>query len=454
MSKGTKYEAVLTYVLEQLDSGAWPKGTKVPPLRTVAQEHGCSISTVLRVYEHLMARGILQSKPNSGFYVTKAPNTRQINLAAVTPNIMPYQAFRDSLNRAIFHQRRHMFEYGDPLGAFSFRQTLVKHLQNHSVETEPDQVIITSGTQHTLHLLTSMPFPNGKTNVLVEQPTYPGMLHSLRLLGNTVIGLERNSEGIDLDEVERHFRSNQIKFFYTVSRLSNPMGYSYSEYERNEIVRLAREHDVYIVEDDYAAGFVINPENLPLAANDFGDRVIYLGSFSKGFMPGIRLGFAVIPKTLISQFASWKVAAVISPPPLFQQAMEHYIESGKYDIHLLSMRELYRSRMEALRRSSAANLPKEVNIHTPDEGVFAAWELPSGLNASDLVRECAAAGVELTDGCAFRIRGGNRLVRLSVIGVEPAEIEAGVELAARITKHLLRTASANPTPNMNQYITV
>jgi DNA-binding transcriptional MocR family regulator len=453
MSEEKKYEEIVRYVLEQMDNGTWGPGTQLPSVRKVADYKGCSVNSVIRAFDKLKLEGLLYAKPKVGYFVMSSPPDESvqttkavIDFSGASPEeaAMPHRQFQDCMNKAIFRKKGALFEYGDPQGLPTLRELLARHLRRDQIYTKAERIFITAGAQQALYLLAVMPFPNGKGNVLVEQPTYHGMLRTLALAGVPTIGIRRTAEGIDLEELERHFRSNQIKFFYTVPRYHNPMGWSYSKTQREEMVRLAKKHDVFILEDDYLADLEMKSKADPMAALDEGHRVMYVKSFSKVMLPGLRLALAMIPEPLTAAFRAHKSCVDLSTSALSQNALELFIENGLYDHHAGLMRERYRRRMETLRNVCWEKLPDTVGIEIPDGGIFGALRLPNHLPAAELVRTLQAQGVKTVGGIPFFLEGfpSESLVRLSIIRTDEDQIAEGIDRLAAQAKRLLRTRIA------------
>ena len=142
-------------------------------------------------------------------------------------------------------------------------------------------------SQQAINILSRLPFPNGRSNIIVEQPTYQGMLQCLRQNGITAIGVSRGFNGLDFNALERSFKNDLVRFFYTIPRFSNPLGLSYSQDEKTKILSLAEKYNVYIVEDDYIGDLESNQKCTPIFALDMSERVIYIKTFSKVLLPGV-----------------------------------------------------------------------------------------------------------------------------------------------------------------------
>ena len=188
-----------------------------------------------------------------------------IDFSSGVPDIetFPYKNFQHCLNKSIELYKETLFTYLDPRGLNSLIKVLAKHLQQYQIFTNPENIIITSSSQQALNILSIMPFPNGKSNILVEQPTYYGMIKSLELNNISALGIERGLNGINLDELENMFKYGNIKFFYTIPRFHNPTGNSYNRQEKESIVKMAERYNVYIVEDDIVADLDADKKNDP-----------------------------------------------------------------------------------------------------------------------------------------------------------------------------------------------
>lgn len=453
--RSLKYMNLVQAIAERINSGEWKSGRRLPSIREMAAAYSCSKNTVIRAYEELQSMHLIFTVAKSGYYVVEKqqmqdrglllePMTNpsaqsEINFASAAPDedAMPYEDFRHCMNRAIDLYRDKLFAYGDPRGLSTLRDTLQKHLYSDQLFVGPERLFIVSGAQQALHLLAGMPFPNGKSRILVEQPTYYGILRSIVLQQQTAIGISRTPQGIDLDEVERHFRHNDIKFFYTVPRFNNPYGLSYSSDEKQRLVRLAEQYDVYIVEDDYLADLDDDARSDPMASMNGTKHVIYVKSFSKTVLPGIRLGVCVLPELLIPLFLQHKAAADSSTSVLSQGALEIYLKSGMFQRHTANIRELYRSRMQALKEAAAELMLTGTSLFVPENGIFAAIDLPDFLRSEQLNQRLENRGVQVVDGERLFLPDGPKrgLLRLSVIRATEQQIRSGVAIIAAELAH-------------------
>ncbi|MGG1664024.1 PLP-dependent aminotransferase family protein [Brevibacillus sp. NRS-1366] len=435
-----KYEVVKSQIKEQLLATKIKPGEKLPSIRAAAKRWTCSVNTAIRAYQELEKEHLIYAVPKSGYYaVLRSASSAQTTIeridfsaASPDPQVMPYKDFQHCLNRAIELYEDQLFAYSDPQGFFSLRRELEKHLAHSQVFAEPSNICVVSGGQQALHLLASMPFPNGKTAVLVEQPTFHGMLRSLELLGITTLGIERTMDGIDLDELERHFRNNQIKFFYTVPRFHNPLGACYTEAQKKEIARLAKRYDVFILEDDYLADMEISGKTDPIYSYDPSGHVVYVKSFSKIMLPGLRLATVVLPSSLMETFRMFKASCDSSTSVLSQAALELYFKCGMYEHHAEMIRERYRLRMECLADACRRHLPPTFRFEIGKAGIFSRTLLPESINPNDLIAALHHQNVRITstDQSYLRTFKRDNGLRVSIIQTDADQIERGIALLA------------------------
>jgi len=451
-----KYETLKEELKRQINSGAIKPGGKLPSIRELSLQWACSKNTVIRAIDELEKEHLIYSIPKSGYYAIVRPSIsedqppRRIDfaVAAPDPGIIPYEEIQHGLNRAVQLYGDHLFSYGDPLGFPSLREAISRHLAASQIFAGPERISIVSGSQQALHLLASMPFPNGKSAILVEQPCYPGMLKIMGLLGITAIGVARTESGLDLDELERHFRNNAIKFFYTVPRYHNPLGTSLSRVEKEAIASMAEKYDVFIVEDDYLADLEMDSKSDPICSYDYSGRVVYVRSFSKVMLPGLRLGAAVLPEALIKLFSMYKASSDLSTTALSQAALEIHLGSGLFQRHVARMRERYGVRMMALQEACSRDLNEKEGFRLSRSagGIFAQLQLPDHLDAEELAAAVRQKDVHVlpTVYCYLPSVASTNSWRLSIIRTSEKEIEDGIRIIRQTADELTNQRKTSP----------
>lgn len=350
-----KYLHVLNDLENMIQNGEVKEGGKLPSIRALVTQYECNKATVIRALHELEKRHIIYSVPQSGYYVVKKSGsiieTNEIidfASSAPDPDVFPYLDFQHCINKAIDTYKNDLFIYGTPKGLPSLIPVIQKQLTNYQVFTKEENIFITSGVQQALAILTSIPFPNENETILIEQPTYHLYIEYLEINKIPVIGIKRTNEGIDLNELERIFRTGKIKFFYTIPRYHHPLGTSYSKDEKEKIVLLAKKYNVFIVEDDYLADLENDSKADPLYSLHNCNHVIYLKSYSKIIFPGLRVGVAVIPPAIANAFHKYKKILDIDSPMISQAALEIYIKSGMFERHKNKIKSSYYNRSKKL----------------------------------------------------------------------------------------------------------
>ncbi|SDS01231.1 DNA-binding transcriptional regulator, MocR family, contains an aminotransferase domain [Paenibacillaceae bacterium GAS479] len=436
----SKYGKILTDLERRLADGSIRQGEKLNSVRSTAAQQGCSISTVLRAYAELEKRHLIYSIPQSGYFAVGRTRTSKeehtgdlIDFSSVLPDteLFPYRDFQHCLNKAIDAYKHELFQYGSIKGMDSLRRTLASHLAANGVYASPDSIVVTAGVKPALDLLSRMLFPNGKSVVIVEQPSFDLHLKFLEAEGVPVRGVPRGDSGLDLEELERQFKQGDVKLFYTMSRYHNPLGDSLREEQKHKIAKLAAKYDVYIAEDDYMADLGEERGFKPIHGYD-RTRVIYLKSFSKAIFPGLRIGLAVLPDQLESMFV--ERLAYSSSSLLSQAALDIYIRSGMYDRHKNKIGSQYAARMaemnEAVRSLQQSGALK---LASSGSGIYIALRLPQTVNMDRLEGRLAAQGVKIRNGRDFYLAGWlkrDKFLRLSISRTGTEQIHAGMKAIA------------------------
>ncbi|MFL1997633.1 PLP-dependent aminotransferase family protein [Lysinibacillus irui] len=448
-----KYLGIIEDIKDKMANGLLTTGSKLPSVRQLAEQFSCSKNTVIRAYNELEKEHFIFSIPKSGYYVVnklEQPTTSQyvVDFLSAGPDktIMPYIEFQHCINQAIDIYKEELFSYSDQQGLYSLRVQITKYLQSLQVFTDPDRLFIVSGSQQALHLLVSMPFPNGKSNILIEQPTYFGFIESVHLHQATTFGIDLTMVGIDLERLEYIFRNNDIKFFYIVPRFQNPLGHSYTNAEKRKIVELAEKYDVYIVEDDFLGDLDPDSKSDPLFAYNPSGRIIYIKSFSKVFLPGLRVATVVLPTIMMNHFLRYKFSADFNSAVLSQGALDIYLKSGMFNSHIKTIKALYVGKMKALQEACESLLPSHTNFTKPVSGFYLSIVLPDNVSAKQTVHLLKNKNIFMDDASRMFLPEFKRdnLIRLSISQVDEQFIHHGIEELAQCISSLERK---KPYPN-------
>lgn len=188
--------------------------------------------------------------------------------------------------------------------------------------------------------------------------------------------INRNLDGIDFNLLEEHFKTGQIKFFYTISRYSNPLGLSYTASEKEKVAQLAKQYNVYIVEDDYMGDFS-DSKNLPIHYYDTQNQTIYIKSFSMALFPGLRLGSLVLPPNLKTTFLSHKGLIDYDTNLIMQKALSIYLDNGMFKKNIKKLKDLFQQNMA---KSQETIEKAKVSIPYQISPRHITWKLPKGVS--------------------------------------------------------------------------
>ncbi len=349
------------------------------------------------------------------------------------PEMFPTAALVRAARRAIEEHGHIALNYGDPAGFAPLRDWLG---QQHGVTVE--RILVTPGSIMGLGFLTRL-FTRTSPRAAVEAPTYDRMLNQLRAAGVQIESIPRGEGGLDLAEARRLFSGgSRPSFFYTMPTFHNPTGLTLTRDQREQLADLLAEFEIMVVEDDPYGLLRIDGEPLPRLHNLLRERdaehlAILLSSFSKTVAPGLRTGYAVVPKALVSPLRELAVGAYVSPPILPQAELYEYLQSGDFEPHLREVCAILRRRRDALLEVFDELMPPDARWTRPDGGYFLWLELPQRQSAHELARSAALAGVTLVAGDGFFAGpGGDHGARLSFSYPPVEQIRQGAVQVARL----------------------
>ncbi len=264
------------------------------------------------------------------------------------------------------------------------------------------------------------------------------MIESLELNEVTTFGINLSMDGIDLARLEYLFKTSDIKFFYVIPRFHNPLGHSYTNREKKRIIELANQYDVYIVEDDFLGELERDTKADPFFAFDPSGRVIYIQSFSKVFLPGLRIAGVILPNIMMKSFLRYKFSSDFNSPVLSQGALDIYLKSGMYHSHLKKIKEVYFHKIQLLKHACEQFLPQGTHYTKPDTGFYLSIYLPHHLSAKKLALLLSEQQVLVDDTNRMFLDDFNKdnLIRLCISQVPENQIQSGIEKIAQTIKEM------------------
>lgn len=350
-----KYQQIIVDTIAQIDRMQLRKGQRLPSVRQLAAHYRCSKDTVQKALRELAYQRYIYPIAKSGYYVLSDASHQEVRPIALHRSL-PDQAqfsfddFRLCLSESVSTEQQLLFDYAaSQLGWPALRTAMQQHFHEHSVYVGADDIAITSGGQQALYVLLQMPDPWQRQTVLLEQPTYPRMVSLVKQLGIPYRTIERTPNGIDLTAVAELFRTERIRYFYTIPRFHYPLGCRYEEHQKKQLVALAQQHHVTIIEDDYMADFD-HPRSAPLHYYDTANCVIYLKTFSSIIFPALRLAAVALPDALQQPFLQYKQLSDYDTNVLLQRALTLYYNNGMFAKHRQQQLAMHQRKCAALQR--------------------------------------------------------------------------------------------------------
>lgn len=441
----------MDFIQQEVISKKIRSGGKLPSILEISKKLQCSKSTVIRAYNELEKEHTVFSVPKSGYYLVSkqeprkcVPESECIDFCPYifSSKVIPDVELQHCLNQSISLYGDKMLTDHDVSGGIeSLRKSIQKQLQDLQVFTAAENLFVTAGSQQSLSILLKTPLPNGRSRVLVEQPTCPEILSALELYGAETIGIERNADGIDFAKLENLFKNERIKFFYTMPRLQNPAGFTYSSEQKKRILALAQEYNVYIVEDDCFAEMDLNKKTDPLFSADHSSTVFYVKSYSKILFPWLRLGIIVFPPSLSALFKGVKICNDI----IEQGALELFIKNGMYNKHIKKIKQIYQSRMKRLKNACGKYLGSDLSALVPDTGCFACIALPEKIPAHMLANRLEKRNIKIAsaeDAFLPPCKKAN-CIYLNIRNVDERQIEQGIQVMSEEIEKIRRDTTDN-----------
>ena len=469
------YEQLAQDIRRRIRTGALPPGARLPPVRELARQLGVTRLTVHNAYSELQAGGWVEATVGRGTFVAaqidpaavmpdrgrelsarsvlndmlrmaQLPGLRSLAMADPAPEFYPLREFRRALDEALASGESAVLGYITSQGEPLLRTTLAEMLRERGVRVGPDEIVITSGVTQGIALIAQALARPGDT-VIVEQPTYLGVLNGLSMRGLHVIGAPIDEDGLVVEALESLIVAHRPRFIYTIPVFQNPSGACLSPARRAALLALAERHRVTLVEDDiYARLAYDGPAPPALKADDPCGLVLHLGSFSKALLPGVRIGYIAAAPQFIECLVGAKQADDLCSPPLLQRALALFIQQGQLTTHLRRVLPRYRERRDALLAALSRRMPSELSWTNP-RGGFSVWvTLPHGASTTDLYLAAIERGAAFAPGVVFFAGPPPRPhIRLSFATQPPEVIDEAIQILGDVlSQHLARRRIATP----------
>ena len=395
-------------VQEQIRHGRLHAGDKLPPARELAARLAINVVTVVTAYRHLAADGWVDSRVGSGTYVSP-PFSDPVTASPVAipdaEKLFPVDALKRIMNHVLDTEGVQAFAYDEVAGYEPLRQTIRDYLMQNGFAPGRDEIVIFSGAQQGLSILVRVLVQRGDW-VLVERPTYPGILRLLQRAGAQIEAVDLDRDGPDLRACAQIFRTRPVRLMYTMPVYQNPTGICYAGERQRQLLQLCREYGVTVIEDDAMSDLDFGRgrgQPLRLLSGPDGN-VIYLKSFSHLMLPGFRLGFCLAPVKQAAAVVRAKEEADLFTSGFFQRVLRQFLEQGYFAVHLKRLEAVERKRFNAALRTAEEILEPAGFIILPPAGGTRLWcQLPPGTDPRRCFPECVRQEIKVQPGAEFAV---------------------------------------------------
>jgi 2-aminoadipate transaminase len=357
-----------------------------------------------------------------------------ISLAGGLPDTstFPADSYASLMSTVAFDSCARALQYGPTEGLSLVKRCISQVMGAEGMEVDDDELLVTSGGQQVIDLVCKTLLDPGDV-VVTEGPTYPGAVPTFCAYQAEVVQVALDRDGMrveeleaTLDELDRSGR--RPKFIYTVPNFHNPAGVTLSLERRQELVRIANERELLVLEDNPYGLLRYEGTPLPtLRSLDGGEFVIYASTFSKILSPGVRLGWTTAPAPVLAKMAIGKQASDLCSSSISQYFVSAYFESGPWGEYVRSLIEIYRRRRDVMLDSLAEHFPREAEWTHPEGGLFIWATLPAYIDTTDLLARALEEHVAFVPGRAAYVDGrGGSSMRLNFSGVGEEEIREGI----------------------------
>ena len=448
-------------------------GDKLPSVRLLSEEYGISMGTAFQAYYHLEGKGLIESRPKSGYYVRfnfrRFPDLPKViqpepvssevsvketinsiygdiashikmNFAIAVPDasLLPTAKLNKSVIQALRKSKDHCIAYENTQGNIDLRKQIAKLAFNWGGKFKTDDIIVTSGCLEAINLCLRAVTQNDDT-VAVESPNYFGIYQSLENMGLKVVEISSDpATGLDIDCLEKSIEKFNIKACIVTPNFNNPSGSCMPEENKKRLVEVITKYDIALIEDDiYGELYFGRSRPRTCKYYDTKGLVMHCASLSKSLAPGYRIGWT-IPGKFIEDVKQIKRTSDISSPSLTQAAMAHFLGNGRYEYHLKNLRRALHTQYLKYTQAVIEYFPEGTKLSRP-QGGFVLWvELPKKVNASKLRSEAMRHHISVVPGKIFSVRCNyNNFIRISFGKPWNEDMDYGLMMLGKIVKKMM-----------------
>ena len=411
---------IVASVQREIGSGALPAGSRLPPVRALERQLGLSKNTAQAAYDELVARGLVEAREREGVFVLGATQhgipapiaaapcavfippplsrpelpargTTALSTVFIDPELLPTERIAECA-RSVLRER--MPSQYDAQGYRPLREAIAKRLQNRGLDVEPDEVVITTGSQQSLDIVARS---LAVKRIAIESPVYAYAKLLFESLGHELVGLRLDPfAGIDLEAWDRAL-ARKPSLAYLIPSFHNPTGYSYTSAELRGVLELCTRHGVAILEDDWGSDMLSDGEYRPMLRMLGGKDVLYVNSFTKKLLPSLRIGFVAAAPSLVPTLVAMKRLSTLGNAWLTEAVVAEFLDRGYYDTHLASLQRALDARYAACLAALDELMPDGVRWTRPGGGPTLWLEIPRTIDYAAIEAHLARRAVHITN---------------------------------------------------------
>nr|WP_269153157.1 PLP-dependent aminotransferase family protein [Anaerosalibacter bizertensis] len=356
------------------------------------------------------------------------------------PELFPVEELEKVSSKVLEEQGTTALQYGPTEGYEPLRVEITKRMEKVGVECKPEDILVTSGSQQGLDFSGKI-FLNPGDIVLCESPSYLGAINAFKAYEPEFIGVPTDENGMIMEELEDILKNNdRVRFIYVIPDFQNPSGRTWSIERRKRLIELANEHNVAIIEDNPYGELRFEGEYYPAIKHyDTEGRVIFLGTFSKIFCPGLRLGWVCAEEEVLNKFVLAKQGSDLQSSTISQMQVAKFLEEYDIEAHIENLKKVYKKRRDLMINTMKEEFPEEIKFTNPEGGLFTWVVLPEYMNARDLAVKAIEKNVAFVPGGSFFPNGGNEnTLRLNYSSMDDEKIVIGIKRLAEAIKSMMK----------------
>jgi len=443
--KEAKYKQIYQQLKTLIMEGTLEKNYTLPSIRKLAETLQVSRNTTLTAYDQLVAEGYIRGEGRKGYFVNaleqvflqeqpqpiqskpiKDTSALLVNFlaGAVDQQHFPIKAWRQIANQVL--QEPACYQYGALFGEPILKEQLVQYLlQARGLYTNHENIIIGSSTQQMLLYLAVL-LKENFPSILLEDPGYDGAREAFQLHNFDIETLPVFEAGAQLDVLTNYLS----RLLYVTPSHHFPYGVSMNIQQRQALIQWAQKVNGYILEDDYDGEFRYTQQPFPALASIDPSRVIYLGTFSKSFLPGIRISYMVLPNALVQPYKRKFAHFEQNASTLHQRTMAQFMAQGEWTRHIKRMRLTYKQKMQHLVQELQRHFGQQISVLGEQSGLYVLVKIKSPLSEQQLIQRAATYGVKVYPTSPFFIHQKNEepMLQLGFSKLALEEIKLGIEL--------------------------